>query len=460
VRRSAHGFWLAEAGPVEPCPALGEDLRADVLVIGGGYLGMWTAWELTRGGAAVVLLERDVCGHGPSGRNGGFVSGMWDRFDALVAQFGQADALRLARAAADAVSEVGAWCEAEGVDAWFSAVPHVDVATGPGQEGAWAGAVQACREAGEPEEYVALEADEVAAVCRSPRFGGGARAATGATVQPARLALGLRRRLLEVGVRMFERSPVVRLDDRRGDVRATTASGSVRAASAVLAIGAASAAARPLRRRLAVASSHVVATRPVPDGLEQLGWTGGEAISDCRTMLHYVRTTPDGGVVFGWGGGRVGFGARRAPWLDLDTEVQDRTAGALGRLLPPLRADDAVEAWGGPIDVSPDHLPMFGTLRSVHYGFGFTGNGVGPSRLGGRILASLACDARDELTALPLVERAPRPFPPAPAAFAGGTLFRRAMLRADAADEAGKDPDALTGALASLPRRLGFHLPR
>src|SRR3954465_15727943 len=89
MQRSAQGFWLADAGPVVPRPALAERCSADVVVIGGGYLGMWAAWRLQAAGATVVLLEAGVCGHGPSGRNGGFLNAMWERVGELDALFGR-----------------------------------------------------------------------------------------------------------------------------------------------------------------------------------------------------------------------------------------------------------------------------------------------------------------------------------------------------------------------------------
>jgi glycine/D-amino acid oxidase-like deaminating enzyme len=151
-------------------------------------------------------------------------------------------------------------------------------------------------------------------------------------------------------------------------------------------------------------------------------------------------------------------GARRRPALDVDPGVQDAAARDLRSFFGELPLD---HAWGGPIDVSPVRLPWFGTLRSTHYGFGFTGNGVGPSHLGGRILADLARDERSDLTRLPLVGGVPpRRFPPEPLRFAGGSAIRQALVRRDDADAAGRRADPVTRAVASLPRLLGLHLPR
>jgi glycine/D-amino acid oxidase-like deaminating enzyme len=462
MQRSAQGFWLADAGPVVARPALAQRVRADVVVIGGGYLGLWTAWHLRAAGADVVLLEADVCGHGPSGRNGGFVNGMWERVGELEQLFGRAAALAVAREAAASIDHIDAWCRAQGIDAHLVRAPMLEVSCAPGQDAVWADGVAAARAMGHGDEVEEVDAAGARAVCDSPLFRGGVLWRSAATVHPARLALGLRGAVIDAGVRVFEHTRVAGVEDADAGVRVRTAGGAVVDAGAgVLAINQASAGVAPLRRALSVASSHVVATEPVPERLEALGWTGGEGIGDGRTMLHYFRTTRDGRVVFGWGGGRMGFGARRRTALDVDPGVQDATARDLYAMLPALRGARIEHAWGGPIDVSPVHLPWFGTLRSLHYGFGFTGNGVGPTELGGRILADLARGASTPLTALPIVgELPPRSFPPEPARFAGGSLIRAALVRRDDAESRGATVDPLTGLVASLPRRLGLHLPR
>jgi hypothetical protein len=130
------------------------------------------------------------------------------------------------------------------------------------------------------------------------------------------------------------------------------------------------------------------------------------------------------------------------------------------RFFPQLEGRRLTHAWGGPIDVSPTHLPVFGSRGRVHHGYGFTGNGVGPSYLGGRILSSLALDRRDTASRLALVEPSPARFPPEPLRFLGGSAIRRALVRTDAAADEGRRADPVTKLVASLPRRLGLHLPR
>jgi glycine/D-amino acid oxidase-like deaminating enzyme len=204
----------------------------------------------------------------------------------------------------------------------------------------------------------------------------------------------------------------------------------------------------------------MVVTEPVPDVIEELAWTGGEPIADGRTLLHYLRTTRDGRIAFGWGGGRMGFGGRNLARLDVDPDAVRRAADDLVRFFPQLSGRRITNAWGGPIDVSPTHLPIFGSRGRVHHGFGFTGNGVGPSYLGGEILARLALDRRDDLTRLALVEPQRKLMPPEPFRWAGGSVIRAALVRADAAEDAGRSPDPVTRFVTKLPRRLGLRLPR
>ncbi|HET8969097.1 MAG TPA: FAD-dependent oxidoreductase [Gaiellaceae bacterium] len=459
MHHTRHGWWLEEAGEVTPTRPLAGDASADVVVVGGGYLGMWTAWQLLalEPELDVVLLESAVCGHGPSGRNGGFCETLWGDAPTLREHAGDDAALAVCRASADAVRGIGAWCESNEVDAWFREAPMLRVATTESQLGSWAGIVRAAAELDSPEEIVSVSADDVRARCASPLFLGGALYRLNATVHPARLALGLRAKLLERGVRIHERTAVTRLDPGGG---VETRSGRVRANATVLAVNSAAASFPGYRLSLAVASSHIVLTEPVPDVLDELGWTGGEAIVDSRTLVHYMRTTRDGRIVFGWGGGAMGMGGRPSDRLELDRDVVAETEQALRRFFPQTRGRAVTHAWGGPIDVSPTHLPIFGSRGRAHHGYGFTGNGVGPSYLGGEILARLALDRRDERTALALVEPGRKLFPPEPFRYVGGSLIRRALMAKDAAEDAGREPAAPTRLVATLPRRLGLRLPR
>jgi glycine/D-amino acid oxidase-like deaminating enzyme len=427
---------------------------------------MWAAWHLldSEPGIRVLLLEGDVCGHGPSGRNGGFCESLWFSAPALRARFGDEAALSLLDASSETVSAIGAWCKENEVDAWFAQNGYVCASTGEAFDHVGVEPVEAARALGRPDAVRDLTAEEVRERVRSPVFRRGVFVPDFATVQPARLALGLRQRLLDRGVEIFESSRVLSLDARgSGEVVVRTRGGSVRAGAAVLAVGPSARSFRPLRSRLSVTSSHIVLTEPVPDVLDEIGWTGGECITDGRTLLHYFRTTRDGRIAFGWGGGRLAYGTRINGRIEVDRDVAAAAHRHLVRLFPALEGRRITHAWGGPIDVSPSHIPQIGTLPSgpVHFAFGFTGNGVGPTHLAGRALAALALDRRDRWSSLPLVGSEPGAWvPPEPLAWAGGNLVRRAFLRREEAYERGERPGPVTRAMCAVPKALGIHVAR
>jgi glycine/D-amino acid oxidase-like deaminating enzyme len=466
MEHTPHGYWLQEAGTAEPVAPLDGERKADVVVVGGGYTGMWAAWhaKALEPEARVVLLEgAELCGRGPSGRNGGFCNSMWLSLPSMRERWGAEGALAVARAAEDAVAGIGDFCEAEGVDAWFRQGGYLKVSTAEAFDDSTLEAVAACRALGEGDAARELSAEEVAERCRSPVFRGGVLFPDAATVQPARLALGLRGRLLRAGVEVFESSPMQSLRRRPDGVEARTISGVVRADRAVLATGGAAKRLRgPLRGRLSIASSHIVITEPAPELLEEIGWTGGECITDSRALVDYFRTTPDGRIAFGWGGGRISLGAGLEGRAELDREVIDRTIAHLGDFFPGLAGKKVTHAWGGPIDASPTHLPLVLPLRGgrAFAAAGYTGNGVGPSYMVGRTLASLALDRRDEPSRLAFVDPSPPRVPPEPFHWLGGEAIRRGIMAKEEAQLAGREPGRIASAVAGVPELIGFHIGR
>jgi len=400
---------------------------------------------------------------------------MWFSLPNMRQRWGDAGALAVARASRDAIGGVGEFCREQEVDAWFRRRGYLQVSTAPAHDGAWDEGLRSCRELGQGGAVQALEPAEVAAHCSSPAFRNGAFYPDAATVQPARLALGLRRRLLEAGVEIHERSPVRRLSGASdfhppgvgsmsdAPVRAWTDGGTVSAEAAVIAIGgAAKAPGAPLRNALTVTSSHIVLTEPVPDLLEEIGWTGGACITDSRALIDYFRTTPDGRIAFGWGGGRIAMGARLRGRAEIDHDVAAAAESHLREYFPGLAGRRVTHAWGGPIDVSPTHLPVIKPLSAGRSfaAAGYTGNGVGPSYMVGKTLASLALDRRDNHTSLPFVDPAPQRVPPEPLHWLGGELIRHALVTKEQAELEGRVPTLLSKAISRLPKLVGFHIGR
>ena len=447
-------WWLDEAPPDAPAPPLPGETTADVVVVGGGYTGLWTALALREREPSldVVVVEAEFCGFGPSGRNGGFLETFWPPLARLRSRVGDEGALAVARASVGVVAAV----RGLGEDVWLRESGMLMVSTAESQDRHVDEAVAAAAAVGAPEEAVALSAEEVAARCASPRFRRGVLYRSAGSVQPARLVRALRRAAVARGVRLHEGTRATRIAD--GFVE--TAGGRVRAREVVVATNAWMTGWRPAGRHLTNFGSYVVLTEPVPDALAAIGWTGGEAIVDARMFLHYFRTTDDGRVLMGSGSGPIGFGNRIDARFTHDAPTAGRAELGLRRLLPALAAARVERAWGGPIDVSADHVPFVGTAAGgrIHFAAGYSGNGVGPSFLAGQALGSLATGRDDEWSSLPLVRRRGDRVPREPFRYVGGAAIRSAILTCEEADEAGRRAPLVARGVAALPGLLGMRL--
>ena len=404
----------------------------------------------------MVLVEAETCGSGPSGRNGGFIHGYWASLAGVLATVGRERAVELARLGERIVPAVRAFAESRETDVWLRESGMLMVSTTSSQDAAVDDAVDAAASVGAEDQVVALDAAGVAARIQSPVFRRGVFFPDGATVQPARLVRALRAAAVDARVELYEATPATRV--REGEV--VTPRGRIRAPEIVVAVNAAGTGWRPVARHVTNFGSYVVLTEPVPELLEEFGWTGGEAILDGRMFLHYFRTTADGRVLMGSGSGPIGFGGRVDGRFSADRPTAARAERGLRRLLPGLRAARVERAWGGPIDVSADHLPFFGTVagKRIHYGLGYSGHGVGPSWLGGQILASLALGIEDEWTASPLASRRVPSLPPEPLKRLGGGLVRASIMACEAAEEEGRRAPLAARAGAAVPRLLRMQI--
>lgn len=450
-------LWLREAlgGVEEEAPRLEGEEKADVCIVGGGYTGLWTALRLKEHDPSVdvVLVEGDVCGGGASGRNGGFVLSWWAKFAKLEHLVGAEEALRLCRASAGAVEAIGGYCRANGIDAHFRHDGWLWAATSAAQVGAWDETLAAIERHGE-QPFVRLEPDEVARRAGSATHLAGVLEPSGATVQPALLARGLRRVALEQGVRIFERSAMVRLERSRPP-RVHTSAGRVTAERVVLAINAWLAQIGELSRSLFVLASDMVATPPVPERLAEIGLTDGVAISDSRLLVNYYRTTLDGRVAFGQGGGLIAMGGKigRAFHGVAPPARAEHVTRSFHELYPALADVPTPLSWTGPIDRSHDALPVFGRLGGrpdIVYGAGYSGNGVGPCYLGGRMLASLALGLDDEWAHSALLFGPRGGFPPEPIRYLGAHVVRAAVARKERREDEGKTAGSFTRLVAGL----------
>jgi putative aminophosphonate oxidoreductase len=439
-------FWIEQAlfNDGDLAPALQGAQRADVCIVGGGFTGLWTAIQAKQRNPAldIAIVESDLCGSGASGRNGGCLLTWSTKFFTLRRLFGEAEAIRLVRASEDAVQHIADFCRAQGIDAELRQDGTLYTATSQAQVGALEPVMQGLEDCG-IHSYRALPPEEVARRSGSVRNLAGVYSPIAATVHPGKLVRGLRRVALRMGIRIYERSPMI--DFTQGyPVTVRTPAGSIEAPKLVLAMNAWMASALPqFERTIAIVSSDMVITEKCPELLRATGLVDGVSVLDSRTFVYYYRTTVDGRLMLGKGGNTFTWGGRIAPVFDQRSPYEADLTRALHGFFPSLRDVPVTASWNGPSDRSVTGFPFFGRLNGaphIYYGFGYSGNGVGPTYMGGQILSSLLLDEDNAWTRSSLIQGPLGQFPPEPIRYIGSIVVRDAIRRKEAAEDRDSRP--------------------
>lgn len=408
----------AGAGPLTPRPSLDGDTRADVVIVGAGLTGLWTAYYLLEADPAldVVVVEQEIAGFGASGRNAGWCSA---RFPVpapdLARRYGD-DAARSMRAAMrDTVVEVGGVAAAEQIDCDFAYGGSVTVARSAPQLARLTAASLAAHRWGD--ELHLLDRAGVAEHVAVSDAVGGTWNPDCARVQPVRLVQGLADAVTARGVRIYERTRAVRLSPRA----VVTEHGTVRARSVVRATEAWTAQLPGSRRELVPVYSSMIATEPLPAAFwDEVGLRRGETFADARHVVLQCQRTADDRLVVG--GRRAAYhpGSPVRHELDQDHRSARRLHAAMVGLFPAAARARVTHAWGGALAVPSDgHAsvgldPETGTAWAGGYG----ADGVATANLAGRTLADLLTGTETALTRLPWVDhRSPR-WAPEPARWA------------------------------------------
>ena len=440
---SVRSLWLQEALAAEPDaervePLIGAHVT-DVCIVGGGYTGLWTALRIRDldPSIRVTIVEADICGAGASGRNGGMALPWWTKAKRLFRVCGEDEGRFLLNESVKAIDEIEKFCATNGVDAKIRRDGQLQLATTPLHLDSWRENLDLVDSLGMGDPIETVSAADAARRGGSTTYVGGIFERQGATVQPALLARGLRRVALERGVTIHEKTPVLRIGDGN-PLRLQTPSGEVVADKVVLATNAWSTAIPELRRHMIVVSSDMVATAPIPQRLEAIGWTGGESISDCRLMVHFLHVTHDARIVIGRGSGALAYLGRLTPVFDESLERARTVVDGLHRLYPRLADVPITHRWAGPIDRSRSGTLIFGRLKlnpNIHYGIGYSGTGVAQTVMGGKILASSVLELVDEWSTSRLNQGPVVLYPPDPVRFFGGLAVRAVLARTEQQEE-------------------------
>ncbi len=455
-------YWLDQAlrnQPATPCPPLQQDTRADVCIVGGGYTGLWTAIMIKEQNPEldVVIVEADICGAGASGRNGGCALSWSAKYFTLERLFGVEEAVRLVKESEQSIYAIGDFCEKYAVDADYRLDGTLYTATNRAQVGSTDGVIAALERNG-INSFSKYALADVQRMAGSTRHIEGWFSPAAASVQPGKLVRGLRRVALELGVRIFEGSPMTGLEQ---GLPATikTPGGQVVANHVVLAINAWMARSFPeFERSVAIVSSDMIITEPRPDLLERIGLTSGVTVLDSRIFVHYYHNTPDGRIMLGKGGNTFAYGGRILPVFDEPSPYAGLLRNTLTEFFPEFADVGIAATWNGPSDRSVTGLPFFGRMGArgnIYYGFGYSGSGVGPCHMGGQILSSLVLGLDNPWTRSPLLQGPLGHFPPEPIRYLGSLMVRNAVRRKEQAEDHNQRPRRLDVRLAKFAAAAG-----
>jgi glycine/D-amino acid oxidase-like deaminating enzyme len=424
-------YWLEEAMSMDDqraCPPLVGDIHADVCIVGGGYLGLWTAIEILEQApeTKVVLIEADSCGFAASSRNGGQMSGWHDELNVLIDLFGVEEGLRLAERSAWAIDRVVDFCDEHGIKANARRHGMTKAVVSKYQYGKWNGAMRACQEHGRGHLLTEVDGAELRRRTGSPKPLAGVTQTDAGTVQPAILARGLRRVALDLGATIYEGSPMTGLERGR-QPRVRAGAGSVTCDRVVLALGAWMGRFRELRRAFVPIGSSMVVTEPLGDRLLDRPFANGAGTGDLRMSVHHMQVTPDGRLAFGRGGGPLGPAGRVTAPVLYDPRSIRAIIRDLRAWFPDLADARITHAWSGAVDRAPSHLPFIGTLGDhgvIHYASGISGQGVAQCAYLGRVLGRTVLGEKDADTCSPLTNGPTAFLPPEPFRSVGGAVVR------------------------------------
>jgi glycine/D-amino acid oxidase-like deaminating enzyme len=429
-------FWLARRAPRGHRPLEG-DRDADVAVIGAGLTGLWTALFLKEHdpGHEVAVIEQGLAAYGASGRNAGMLSETVDHGHGLaIEHFGEAEARRLAALGETNVAEMTAFLIERGIRCDYEPTGRLMVALTAAHIEEAERTVETVRRLG-LDSFHLLDRARVQAEVHSPLYLGGVAVTGGGILDPVKLVDGLRAEAERLGVRVYERSRATAIGTAGAAARARTAAGSVTARRLVLATSAYTHHLLPaITHRFIPLYDYILVSDPLtPAQRNAIGWRRRQGITDGRTFFNYYRLTDDDRILWGTSEAAYYAGNRVDPSCDHSPAHYAALRASFRRHFPALAGLEFPYAWGGPICSTTRMTPFFGRALGGRacYGLGYTGHGLGTTRLAGRILAHMTLDRPSDLLDLALVRKRPFPYPPEPLRSWSVAAVTRALRRVD-----------------------------
>ena len=441
TRHRSSSLWLAEfEGSLAPRAPLADDLDCDVAIVGAGFTGLWTAYYLKtlQPDLRVVVLEREIVGYGPSGRNGGWaIGGLSGAPSAYGCSHGDAHVARALQATHDAIDEIGAVVEREQIDCGFIKAGALTLATSGPQWQRLQARQAAAEVAGpQPPDGHLLSIAETELMVSAPGLRGGRFPPHAARFDPARLARGLADACERHGVTIHELTAASAIEP--GRVR-TAAGAAVRAESVIRATESYTTQLRGNRLSYLPLYSLMIATEPLREQVWQaLGWQDGLLIDDRHHLFFYAQRTPDGRIAIGGRGAPYRLRAPIDEGNERNEQVRARLLATLRRTFPAAAGVEITHHWGGPLAAPRDWSMGVSFDRASGLGAagGYTGHGVAAANISGATLADLILRRDSDLVTLPWVGHRSRRWEPEPLRFLASRAIVATLGAADRHEDA------------------------
>jgi glycine/D-amino acid oxidase-like deaminating enzyme len=430
-------FWLDQETRPIPLPAMAGDTKCQLLIVGGGFTGLWAALQAkeTMPDLDIVVIEATEIGEGASGRNGGFLSSSLAHTDLNADVHFPGEAERLYELGQQNLAEFVDTLERHNIDARYQGVGELTVATNPSRAAALRESYEARKAEGA--DVIWFDQAEIRREVNSPTFEAGVWGRDGkdGLVDPAYLCWGLKKAVLDLGVRIFERTPMLAMAPDGPGMKLDTPSGSIRCDRILMGTNAFPNPIGQARRSVIPVWDYAVATEPLSEAqLEAIGWLRRQGIGDYVNMFYYTRMTHDNRITFGGGGAVVyHYGSRTDDGVADDRERFARLSSQFFQTFPQLEGIRFSHRWSGIIASTTRFCMAPGVAYDgrVSWAIGYTGLGVGATRFGARIGLELLGYNPTDVCEMQFVKKRPIPWPPEPLRWLGVTLTRHEMARAD-----------------------------
>lgn len=455
-------YWLKEAlekeQPQKQEP-LQQNIETDVLIVGGGYTGLWTAilYKQQSPNKTVTIIEKELCGSGASGSNGGCLLTWSSKYPTLKKLLGEAQAKWLVKESEKVIFEIEAFCLEYNIDAQLFINGSYYTATNTAQQGQMAPLVHILKKLA-INSWQPCVSNTLANKTGSAKNSEAYFSKAAGTVQPAMLARGLRKVALSLGIEIYENTEMLSLHYGQ-PASVITQYASIKAKQVVLAINAWMARKfKAFKHSIVVVSSDMVITKPIPELLKKYGPDKGVSVVDSRIFVHYYRDTQDGRLMLGKGGNYFSFSNNIEAMCHQQTRYLPLLNKAFDNIFPQLKVTEFAYNWTGGSDRTTTGLPFFGQIKdqkNIYYGLGYSGNGVAQTRLGGKILTSMLLGKNDKWTSCGLTGGPRGYFPPEPFCWLGAMVVRNAIRRKEEAEDNEKASNFIDRMLAKLAGPAG-----